>query len=892
MDSWSNYTSPTERSKVLFKFRTPHESHSRGMQRFLSQFSITGLSMPGPEKREAWKSVYDGICYHPNVPGTQTYNPKNCLQTTIDEGFQLWQEKLVALLQKARHIDIPTDNASAAAENTSPLDTLDSLIRTLSDHSKQREANAFRIAQDQCLESKTHGGLGLNLADENSSGDIDALHQTVLFQVEVWLEALNSEDRAKVLRSGLTSKPAGRRPMTLSEKILAHHAVTVLPAQGPTVGDTVRVCVDWVISSELAWAGLYAGISKAGVRQVFRNDRIWIAGDHRVDPRNYKTALSQKLIGAATKAQQSFKLTDYKGANYTIMHTEFVRQKAEPGSLVIGADSRNLAIGLGIADVAIPVITGETWLKIPECINIRFTGTLLAGIGGKDVILHILKELKRNTVAASRIVEFTGPGLKYLSIDARFAICNMCTEFGAITGICEPDEVTLAYIQSRRGRAIPSSPFYFRSDDDAEYAQVFEIDLGNVKPSVALYPSPDNVVPITEVTGTRLDGCFIGACTTTEEDLVLAGLVLKVGLANGLPLSAGTRHVTPGSLPIVDRLQKLGLLDVYESAGFTRGAPGCSYCVGVVDVAASGSVWLSSQNRNFQDRMGKGAIGHLASATAVAASSFAMKITDPSVLLRDIDQDVWSKYKEMIKGSNSSGRGQIGTAKLTHTEPDFLQSSVQTPKAPLSSQNGSPTSNKMPDINSKAIVLGDYVDTDALAPSEYLTSALTDEALADHCMEYTYPDFRDKVRKGQQILVAGKAFGVGSSREMAPRALKGLGVQCVIARSFAFIYARNQPNIGLLGIVIDDDKFHALATNGTEIEVKVALREVCVGGKVFGFKLDDMELALIENGGMAPAFARFGKDVFEKLNAESGRYTNGVPLKEESWGGGPKELQW
>lgn len=87
----------------------------------------------------------------------------------------------------------------------------------------------------------------------------------------------------------------------------------------------------------------------------------------------------------------------------------------------------SLAIGLGIADVAVPVITGETWLKIPECINIRFTGDLLAGIGGKDVILHILKELKRNTVAASRIVEFTGPGLKHLSIDARFAICNMCT---------------------------------------------------------------------------------------------------------------------------------------------------------------------------------------------------------------------------------------------------------------------------------------------------------------------------------------------------------------------------------------------------------------------------------------------------------------------------------
>jgi homoaconitase/3-isopropylmalate dehydratase large subunit len=171
---------------------------------------------------------------------------------------------------------------------------------------------------------------------------------------------------------------------------------------------------------------LYSGITKAGVKTIFRNDRLWIAGDHRVDPRNYNTPLSQKLIGAAVKAEQTFKLTDYKGSNYTIMHTEFVRERATPGSLVIGADSHTcssgavgaLAIGLGVADVAIPVITGETWFKVPECINISFVGDLVPGMGGKDVILHLLKRFKRNTIAANRIIEFSGPSLKHLSIDA------------------------------------------------------------------------------------------------------------------------------------------------------------------------------------------------------------------------------------------------------------------------------------------------------------------------------------------------------------------------------------------------------------------------------------------------------------------------------------------
>ena len=264
------------------------------------------------------------------------------------------------------------------------------------------------------------------------------------------------------------------------------------------------------------------------------------------------------------------------------------------------------------------------------------------------------------------------------------------------------------------------------------YAQVFEIELDKVTPSVALYPSPDNVVPITKVAGLKLDGCFIGACTTTEEDLILAGLVLKAGLEKGLSLSAGTRHVTPGSLPIVERMEKLGLLDAYERAGFTRGAPGCSYCVGVVDVAPSGSVWLSSQNRNFQDRMGKGtsapsrtcdslelellgSIGHLATATAVAASSFAMEITDPTALLRDIDQSIWSKYKEMVNRGSKIRQEKEVLETIPYSEPNFLPASPETRTVYSQSHDGSPNSTTLPPFSSKAIVVGDYVDTGAVS---------------------------------------------------------------------------------------------------------------------------------------------------------------------------------
>lgn len=312
------------------------------------------------------------------------------------------------------------------------------------------------------------------------------------------------------------------------------------------------------------------------------------------------------------------------------MHTEFVRERAQPGMLCIGADSHTcsagavscLSIGMGAVDVCMPLLTGQTWFTVPKTVNIRFVGQPPNAIGGKDTILHILRLFKRNTIAAERIVEFTGPGLQYLSCDARFAIANMCTvcvrepwsmatnesqEFGAVTGIFEADERTAEFIGRRKPKKHRSDAVYFRPDDDAEYDATYEIDLSQVESFVARYPSPDDVVPVSDVAGTKLDGTFIGACTTAEEDLVIGALVLKAGLEEGMRLAPGRRVVVPGSKPVRHKLQKLGLLDVYAQAGFKIGVPGCSMCIGQgMDQAASGEVWLSSQNRNFKNRMGPG----------------------------------------------------------------------------------------------------------------------------------------------------------------------------------------------------------------------------------------------------------------------------------------------
>ncbi|EAW15355.1 aconitase family protein [Aspergillus clavatus NRRL 1] len=718
---------------------------------------------------------------------------------------------------------------------------------------------------DVCSQPRDLGGLGLGAISRATVQE----ESEILFLVSAWLEALNSADRSRSMPPPLPSRPRGRRGMTLSEKIFAMHAIYGNGCVAP--GDLVRVGVDWVLASEASWAGMEITYNQLGSPGIYRNDRFWLAGDHVVDPRINDRPQIQALIDASERAKRVFKMTDYQGMNYTILHTEFFRERAQPGMLIIGSDSHTcssgalgcLAIGLGAADVTLPLVTGETWFRIPESVNIRLAGKPRIGISGKDVILYILQQLKRNTSASDRIVEFTGPGLQHLSADARFAMCNMTAELGGITGVFVPDHITHEFMAKRRLRRHKSSSNYFRPDDDAEYAASYDIDLGCVESSFARYPRPDDVVPVADHIGMQVDGCFIGACTTTEEDLILAGLVLEQGLKKGLqPQKEGKRKMVPGSLPVLRRLRELGLADVYEAAGFEVGIPGCSYCVGMsADHAAPGEVWLTSQNRNFENRMGKGSIGHLGSAATVAASSFSMRLTDPLELLSGIDMTHWN----IIRGTAESPV-RTSASFLTYVEPSGYHVSPERCDS-MNQSHEVRTAPSLDTITGKVQRLGDFIDTDALAPAEFLIGMKTNQQSALHCLQYMHPEFRRRVKDGFNIVVAGKAFGCGSSREQAVMALVGCGVQCVIAKSFAFIFHRNMPNIGLLGITISDEIFYEMVRDGTNLTIDFETQVVDVEGSKFEFQLSQMEREMYRHGGITSAFRTFGKTLFKELTA-------------------------
>ncbi|EME80585.1 uncharacterized protein MYCFIDRAFT_190021 [Pseudocercospora fijiensis CIRAD86] len=747
------------------------------------------------------------------------------------------------------------------------------------------EEQTIRHVLDLCNADVELGGLGIS--DLPWSAVDAATLDRVVCLTEAWLAAMKSRESTRPLPKPLLDKPEGRRPMTLAAKILAHHALSVEDAHGVNVGDFLRVSVDWVIASELSWVGMKHSVTSLNMRpRAWRNDRFWLAGDHAVDPRIYEQKRVRDLMHGLEEARKDLKMTENQGSNYTILHTEFVRERAEPGMLVLGSDSHTcsagavsaLAIGLGAADVMAALATGETWLKVPECIRIDFVGQPLWYVGGKDIVLDILRQLKRNTHAADRVVEFGGPGIAALSCDARFAISNMCTELGAITGIFEPDSIVQNFVKGRKASFYKSNSIYFTADTDAPYEEKFVIDLSQVEPYIALYPSPDQVEPVTSQLGMPFDGIFIGACTTTEEDLVLAALVLEAGLAMGLTMAPGKRVMVPGSLPIVHNLRKLGLLEIFTRCGWEQPAPACSLCLGIgADVAESGTRWLSSQNRNFKNRMGKGAIGHICSAATAAASSFSMTLTNPKDILEHVSEEKYLTYLARVTPTKRRIGKPVAenVTKPTYTEPLLCTDAGSVPAPPLETNGNGAAKQTLEKIESRIFRMGDYVDTDAIIPAAACINSPSDEDLGNHCFEFAHPDFRHAVRSGSAVVVAGKAFGCGSSREEAPRALKGLGVKCVIAKSLAYIFARNMPNIGMLAITITDEDFYRVAEDGESIEIDVEGRKVKIGSRSWPFSLGSTELHLINLGGLGMALKKHGNHLFAAIGPKNHGSTSG-----------------
>jgi aconitate hydratase/homoaconitate hydratase len=652
--------------------------------------------------------------------------------------------------------------------------------------------------------------------------------------------------------------------MTLTQKILASHAIG-LTRPWVQASDMLQIRVDWTIASELAWNGMDRTYTLLGRPQIHDPKRFYLALDHTIDPVTLANdARARKLADLSRSFAKESGIQHFYDANVTIMHTKFYRDLVQPGEVVLGADSHTsshgglsaFAIGLGGADVTAAMILGQTWIEVPEAISVEYNGATPFGTGGKDIILRTLGALGRNTVAMERTVEYRGDAAQSFTTDMRFTICNMTAEFGGLNGIFEPDEQVAAWLLRRR-RGYNDTARYYRADDDAPYIARYPIDLANLAPQIAKPFSPDNVFAVDELIGQELDGCFVGACTTTEEELALGALVLEQTLADGAepqPVESGRRIVVPGDLMIQKRFQDLGLWEIYERAGFIVDPPNCSMCLGIASrKAGKGEVWLSSQNRNFENRMGEGSLAWLASAATVAASALSMRVGDPRPLLDRIDRD---RLDTILQRQRNAPPVEI-----TVTEPEIAVAAPRGGTDRQASAGGV--------IHARVQRFGDSVDTDAIIPGEFchLTN-LT--ALGEKAFYYVRPEFRQRAKDGATIVVAGEGWGSGSSREMAVWALQGIGIQAVIAKSFAFIHKRNLVNEALPYLVIRDEEFYELATEGVELEVDLAsgvVRDVASGREFQAQTPTPMIQALTAEGGLVKAIQTHGKDVFAALTS-------------------------
>ena len=412
--------------------------------------------------------------------------------------------------------------------------------------------------------------------------------------------------------------------MTFAQKVLAEKAGVGEIAVGQIVEIEPDVCM-----SHDNTAAIAKTFAKIGVEKVKNPERFVIVLDHTVPAATEKYALGHKEIREFVQKQG---IAHFYDAGVGICHQVLPEKGfALPGKLILGSDSHTttygafgaFSAGIGRSEMAVLYATSKIWLKAPASFKIVVSGRLNEPVTSKDLILKIIGKLGADG-ALYRSVEYTGEAIDAMSIASRMVLSNMAIEMGAKNGVCLPDDKTFAFLE---GRAVTDyTPIY--PDPDAEYERVIEFDASTLVPQVAKPHTVDNVVPVEEVAGTRIDQALLGTCTNGRlEDLHLA-----VKILDGKTLAHGVRMlVLPASQEILVQALSEGLIDPLVKAGAMLLNPGCGPCLGAHQgVLAPGEVCLSTANRNFKGRMGSPeAQIYLASPATVAASAITGVITDP-----------------------------------------------------------------------------------------------------------------------------------------------------------------------------------------------------------------------------------------------------------------------
>ncbi len=414
--------------------------------------------------------------------------------------------------------------------------------------------------------------------------------------------------------------------MTITEKILAKHC----GKESVKPGELVNAKIDLVMCHDITTTPAITMLRENGIKKVFDADKVVITPDHFVPNKDIKSAELVNKIRNWAKEQGIEKF--YEVGRHGVCHALLPEQGfVKPGMTIICGDSHTcthgalgaFSTGIGSTDLAAALATGELWFKVPETIKFVVNGKLGKGVYSKDVILEIIRKIGVDG-ALYKAMEFSGEAIDEMSVEARMTICNMAIEAGGKSGVINPDKKTVDYIKERTKEKFD----VVESDEDADYADIVEIDVSVLEPMVAFPSLPSNGKGVSEAKGIKIDQAYLGSCTNGRiEDLRIAASIMK-----GKKVKEGTRMiVVPATTDIWKQANKEGLLDIFMEAGATVSTPTCGACLGGhMGVLAEGEKCISSTNRNFVGRMGspKSEV-YLASPATVAASAIEGEIADP-----------------------------------------------------------------------------------------------------------------------------------------------------------------------------------------------------------------------------------------------------------------------
>ena len=418
--------------------------------------------------------------------------------------------------------------------------------------------------------------------------------------------------------------------MTMTQKILAAHAG--LPSV--KAGQLISADLDIVLGNDITTPVAINEFEKAGFDSVYDKSRINIVLDHFVPNKDIKAAQQSKQCRQfACKYQiENFYDVGEMGIEHALLPEKGI---VTAGDCIIGADSHTctygavgaFSTGVGSTDMAAGMATGKCWFKVPAAIKFVLTGSLPKGVSGKDVILHIIGMIGVDG-ALYKSMEFAGPGVAALSMDDRLTICNMAIEAGGKNGIFPVDDVTRAYLDGRSQREYK----VYEADEDAEYTEIYEIDLSSLVPTVSCPHLPENTHPVTDAGDIAIDQVVIGSCTNGRiSDMEAAYEILK-----GKHVKKGLRVIIiPGTMAVYKECLTRGYTEAFIDAGCVVSTPTCGPCLGgYMGILAAGERCVSTTNRNFVGRMGHVTSEvYLASPAVAAASALTGYISDPREVL-------------------------------------------------------------------------------------------------------------------------------------------------------------------------------------------------------------------------------------------------------------------